>query len=914
MNEHDKTQQELTRRPLEEGQKMAETETIESNWREPEADLETELDKFQALYELAVAMTEERGLDQNLMLVVTTSRKLLQGDASYIALRDDAAGDVYMHTLSGINTESFKKVRVPFGAGLGGKIATTGKGRIVEDYFREVEPLLHDAVRGEGLVSGIAVPIQMGRRNLGVLYVFNRKITAFTTSHLNTLSLLGNLAAIEIARNQTRVALQKARDELECRVEDRTIELQKSNEQLKQEIGQRKLAEEALRESEEKYRLVWQNAHEGIFIAAEGKFRFLNPRIVEIIGHPLEDLLSKSFTEFIHPDDGDLVLQRHNRRLRGEAIPSRYPFRMVDRNGSVKWVEIDSARITWEGRPAALGFMTDITERRRLEEELWEHRHHLKEMVEDRTAELKLANDQLVLEIGERKKAEDALRRNEQMLSNILTASPIGISYFEEGRVKWTNHAMVEIFGEDRQEDYRDKRPREFYCGEEEYKRIREIFYESLTKGRPAQADAKFRRKDGSLFDGQINISALFPSNPRKGTIATISDISARKHAENALRESEEKYKRLYEESLRAQEIYRSLLNSSADAIVIYDTQGRAKYVSDSFTKMFGWRKEELEGRRIPYVPESEQEVTVRRIDQVLREGIATSNFETKRITKDGRFLNTSISASRYHDHEGNPAGILVSLRDITDRKQAESALAQSESQLRLLSAQLLTAQEKERKRVAQELHDGIGQSLTAIKFKLENVLNRPGETMLYVASLQTLIPIIQNAIEEVRKTSMDLRPSTLDDLGILATVTWFCREFQAIYSGIRIEKRIGIEEDDVPEPLKIVIFRVLQEALNNVAKHSRSDCVRVSFQKTGAGIELMVEDNGVGFDPRVSLSSETGKRGFGLASMRERTESLGGSFEIVTASEEGTVIRASWPGEKSRLTRQSIPFGERGS
>src|SRR5208283_351231 len=156
--------------PVELRQRIASLEASEMRLIKAEADLETELNKFQALYELAVAMTEERGLNQNLMLVVTKSRELLQADVSCIALRDDEADDVYMHTLSGIDTKAFKSIRVPFGAGLGGNIATTRKGYIVEDYFREIEPLLHESVRAEGLVSGVAVPVQTGRTNLGVLY------------------------------------------------------------------------------------------------------------------------------------------------------------------------------------------------------------------------------------------------------------------------------------------------------------------------------------------------------------------------------------------------------------------------------------------------------------------------------------------------------------------------------------------------------------------------------------------------------------------------------------------------------------------------------------------------------------------------------------------------------------------------
>lgn len=886
---------------------VSELEAAELQRGATEAKLSAELTKFQALYDLAVALTAGLSLDENLSLVVTKAKELLDGDVSYIALRDEEARDVYMHTLSGINTEEFKKLRVPFGAGLGGKIATTGKGYIVEDYFRETEPLLHDVVRAEGLISGVAVPIQMGMTNLGVLYVFNRTKSSFTESDLNTLSLLGNLAAIEITRGQTSAALRQVHNDLERRVEERTLELRRSNQQLKKEISQRETAEEALRESEEKYRMVVQNAHEGFFIASKEMFRFLNPRCVEIIGHAEEDLLSRPFTEFIHPDDAEMVLERHYRRIKGEDVPTRYPFRIVDRAGNVRWVETDSTLFTWQGQSAAMGFMTDITERTRIEEELRKHRHTLETMVEERTAELRKANNQLVLEITERKRTGDALSKNEQMLNNILSASPIGISYFEEGKVKWTNQAMVEIFGEDQREDYRDKSPREFYFCEEEYKRVRDIFYKNLVKGEPAQVDAKFRRKDGLMFDGQITLSALDPSNPRKGTIATVSDISRRKLAESALRENEEKHKRLYEESIRAQEIYRSLLNSCADAIVIYDTKGRAKYVSDSFTTMFGWTMEEVEAKQIPYVPESEREVTVTRVEEVLREGIAGSDFETKRLTKDGGILDVSISASRYHDHEGKPAGMLVILRDITERKQAEEALAQSEKQLRLLSAQLLTAQEKERKRVARELHDGIGQSLTAIKFRLENAIKQTSQSIdrVNVESLEAMIPVIQDAIEEVRRISMDLRPSILDDLGILVTITWFCREFQSIYSAIRIEKQISLEENEVPEPLKIVIFRILQEALNNVAKHSEADFVRIFLEKKGESIELSITDNGVGFDRDRVFSAENGGRGFGLASMKERAESFGGTFYIEGGGGGRTVIRASWPDDSSKPIRK---------
>ena len=126
--------------------------------------------------------------------------------------------------------------------------------------------------------------------------------------------------------------------------------------------------------------------------------------------------------------------------------------------------------------------------------------------------------------------------------------------------------------------------------------------------------------------------------------------------------------------------------------------------------------------------------------------------------------------------------------------------------------------------------------------------------------------------------------------------IGWFCREFQATYSGIRIEQQIGVQEGEISPPLKIVIFRIMQEALNNIAKHSRADLVNLSLRKNNGMIEIRVQDNGQGFDVNKALSLEKSKRGLGLTSMEERAKVSGGSFMLESKEEAGTVIRASWP------------------
>jgi PAS domain S-box-containing protein len=243
------------------------------------------------------------------------------------------------------------------------------------------------------------------------------------------------------------------------------------------------------------------------------------------------------------------------------------------------------------------------------------------------------------------------------------------------------------------------------------------------------------------------------------------------------------------------------------------------------------------------------------------------------------------------------PDMVLVHMEDITESKLSRENLMRSEKNLKILSSQLITAKEEERKRIAHELHDSVGQYLSSIKFNLENIISRmeKGSSGSGLTSLKESIPVIQATIEEVRRISMDLRPSILDDLGILATLSWFCREFQFVYTSIKVNTSVTLEESDVPEHLKIIIFRIIQEALNNAAKHSQADTVDVSLIKRGGGIELTVSDNGIGFDVQESALREDTSRGMGLASMEERTDLSGGCFSIDSVKGLGTLIMSTW-------------------
>lgn len=221
-----------------------------------------------------------------------------------------------------------------------------------------------------------------------------------------------------------------------------------------------------------------------------------------------------------------------------------------------------------------------------------------------------------------------------------------------------------------------------------------------------------------------------------------------------------------------------------------------------------------------------------------------------------------------------------------------------SQSELQRVSARLLEIQESERRRIATDLHDVLGQSLTMIKISLDEslLLLAGNEPEVAAESLRRLIPKVKEALGEVRRVAMDLRPSILDDLGILATLSWFFREFGTVCRDMEVEKDFGIEEESVPVPLKITIFRIIQEATSNIVKHAHASRIRVSLKKAGDALHLSIEDDGVGFDAAETANYCPLDKGLGLLSMKERAKLSGGHYELASAVGQGTRISVSWP------------------
>jgi two-component system cell cycle sensor histidine kinase/response regulator CckA len=300
-------------------------------------------------------------------------------------------------------------------------------------------------------------------------------------------------------------------------------------------------------------------------------------------------------------------------------------------------------------------------------------RDELESRVEERTAELKRVNEKLVLEIAERKKAEEKYRSIfENAVEGLFQTTP-------DGRFVNANPAAARILGYHSPEELISQVSD---VGHQVYVKIesRERFIALMRDHKPVPTfETRMFRKDGSTIWVSIHARAIYDEQGELMLVEGIlEDISERKNAEAALLDSQDRFFRLYRESKRSEELYRSLLDSTPDAVVVYDMDGRVKYVNESFSSTFGWTRDEVLGMRIDYIPDEERAGSMKSIRNVLEHEGPNRGFETKRYTKDGRVLDVSISGSRYLDHEGNPAGLLVVLSDITEQKQLHDQLRQA--------------------------------------------------------------------------------------------------------------------------------------------------------------------------------------------------------------------------------------------
>ncbi|MGD2271907.1 MAG: PAS domain S-box protein [Desulfobacterales bacterium] len=342
----------------------------------------------------------------------------------------------------------------------------------------------------------------------------------------------------------------------------------------------------------------------------------------------------------------------------------------------------------------------------------------------------------------------------------------------------------------------------------------------------------------------------------------------------------------------------RSIFYGAAIGIALLDIDGQIIETNPGLCKLTGYSEDEICTFFLKdfFVPQS-----AGKIETLYSEMVDGQRdffqIEERFNHEDGTTLWLRLTASLYIEDNTQVKFAVALFEDTTERKKNQEALRASSERMRELSRKILDAQENERKLVAQEIHDSIGGSLAAIKFALEEKLESMGHNPSYeVISLEKIISQVDETIKESRRISAHLRPSLLDDIGLLATISWFCREFEKLHPTIQIEQQLDAAEHEIPEMLKVVVYRVLQEAMNNVAKHSDASRVLLHLTKRGDRVEFSIADDGCGFDPEEKFSESTALNGLGLASMKDRTILCDGNFELSSGKGQGTKVHISLP------------------
>lgn len=422
-----------------------------------------------------------------------------------------------------------------------------------------------------------------------------------------------------------------------------------------------------------------------------------------------------------------------------------------------------------------------------------------------------------------------------------------------------------------------------------------------VVSGRLAEVrdqEVLLERPDGSRVTVVVNIRPLMNQTGQvTGAINCFYDITERHEAE------------------RVRARLASIVESSEDAIISKDLNGVIMSWNHGAERLFGYTEKEAIGQSITMLMPADRANEEPKILERIRHGESIEHYETVRRRKDGRLLDISLTVSPIVDANGRIVGASKIARDITDRKRAEEALKQSRDNLertvehrtaalRELSSSLLRAQDDERKRIARELHDSVGQYLASAKMTLESL---PRSTEREIRSYESLMDSLDMCVTETRTISYLLHPPLLDECGLTSAVTWYVEGFSQ-RSGIQVNLNLPRDLQRLTGGLELVLFRIVQESLTNIHRHSQSLSVDIQLKMGVDDVVLQVRDHGQGI-PIEKLeqfrSNGTGV-GVGLRSMRERTGEAGGQFEI-ESDKSGTLIRVAVPLTNAATQSESV-------
>ncbi len=722
------------------------------------------------------------------------------------------------------------------------------------------------------------------------------------------------------------------------------IELEMQNENLRAVHSQ-------LAAAEARYFDLYDLAPVGyLSVSKEGVILESNLTADTLLGVPRSGLNKRPISQFIFKDDQD-IYYRHRQQLLGTSEPQQCELRMLKGGEKPFWARLEETLGTERGgKPVCRLVLSDISERKRLEQALADSMAHLQAIVETEPECVKIVSPAGTLlemnsaglkmieaeslaraqsrpliefvapehqtafrellrcviqgrsgtlefvsvglrggrrwleshavplrdphtgdtnllsvtrDITERKQAEVALLALSARQKAILAAVPDIIMEVDVNKVyTWANQAGIEFFGE----DVLGKQADSYFEGEQHtYGVVQPLFNGNETV---IYVESWQRRRDGEkrllawccrvLKDSSGNVT---------GALSSALDITERKQIEEKLQESEKKF--------------RSFFELTADLVAIADIEGHFRQINPAWSKTFGYSNEELLAKPfMDFIHPDDKERTRQVIAEKLKRGETVLTFENRYIRKDG-----SVVWLEWTSHPDTAKGCVFAIaRDVTARKQAEERIRQ-------LARHLETVREEEHKRFADELHDELGQILTAIKIDLATVAAEcPAE-----GRLKTKIVGVQKLLADgvlgVHTLCRELRPGALDDLGLKEALDGLTADWKP-RTDVKCVFSADIDEEVLTDKIRTAVFRIVQEALTNVSNHAQASQVEVNLVADECILHFSVADNGRGMAPGAESKPET----FGLLGMRERLEALGGELHIESSPGKGTHIEGAIP------------------
>ena len=475
------------------------------------------------------------------------------------------------------------------------------------------------------------------------------------------------------------------------------------------------------------------------------------------------------------------------------------------------------------------------------------------------------------------KAAQESLRQSEEKFRTLAETTPsaIVVHRFDEARIQYVNPAMEEMSGYSRAELLELTLWDLLHPDSVEIVTQRRL---ARLRGEPVSSrlELKLVTKNGEArwVDQSIGVIEF---EGDAALIVTAFDITDRKLAEEALQRSEAQY--------------RALVENTPDIIARFDSDCRYLFVNSAVAQVSNLKLEDIIGKTLVDVGFSEEQARFR--ERVIRNVFDTRRpFETEFEFEGPNGMG--IFEWRVYpefDAAGNMQSVLSINRDITERKRAEEQVKQSRELLRALSAHLQSVREEERTMIAREIHDELGQALTGLKMDLssvQNTLRKQGAGGLERCTERTtsMSKLIDATIQTVRRIATDLRPGILDDLGLVAAIEWQAQDFQK-RTGIKCKLAPGVEDLELDSDRSTAAFRIFQETLTNVARHSLATEVDVSLSHCADGVVLEIKDNGKG----IQEADISGSRSLGLLGMRERAHLLGGELKVSGTPGEGTTV-----------------------